>query len=191
MSSDEPLDLRATSTPQAKGRRPGRTAGAGMILLAVAAIAFPAETALVVGGFGGWLLWLAAALMLGVALLTFTGALRWLGIGAAIAAVALGAYLTFNPTVGALATALVLTAALVMDGSFQLAAALHLRPLKAWRWLLVSAITSLGAAALMALGLPQQAPQAVGIVLAAAFATTGAALFASGVLHARRPRGAN
>jgi uncharacterized membrane protein HdeD (DUF308 family) len=185
------MDLPASTPLHADRRRPGRTAGAGMILLAVAAIAFPAETALVVGGVGGWLLWLAAALMLGVALLTFTGGLRWLGIAAALAAVGLGAYLTFNPTVGALATALVLAGALVMDGSFQLAAALHLRPLKAWRWLLVSAVTSLAAAAFMATGLPEQTPYAVAVLLAAAFATTGAALIATGFARAAPRHGAN
>ena len=169
-------------------RRPSRAAGAGMILVAVAAIAFPAETALVIGGAGGWLLWLAAALMLGVALLTFTGGLRWLGVGTALAATGLGAYLTFNPTIGALATALVLVGALVMDGSFQLAAALHLRPLKAWRWLLASAITSLAVAVLMATGLPEQTPRGVAVLLVVAFATTGAGLIAAGFAHAENQR---
>jgi uncharacterized membrane protein HdeD (DUF308 family) len=185
------VNLRALANLRSEDRRPGRAAGAGMILLAVAAIAFPAETALVVGGVGGWLLWFAAALMLGVAVLTFTGWLRWLGVAAALAAVGLGAYLTFNPTVGALATALVLAAALVMDGSFQLAAALHLRPLKAWRWLLASAVTSLAAAALMATGLAEHTPHAVAAVLAAAFATTGAALVATGFARSGARRRAN
>lgn len=178
MTADDAMDQHARVGLDPGQRRPA--AGLGMILLAVAAIAFPAETALVVGGVGGWLLWFAAALMLGAALLTFAGVLRWLGAAAALAAVGLGAYLTFHPTVGALATALVLAGALVMDGSFQLAAALHLRPLKAWRWLLASAVTSLAAAALMATGWPEQTPHAVAILLAAAFATTGAALIATG-----------
>ena len=82
-------------------------------------------------------------------------------------------------TAGALAAALLLAGALVMDGSFQLAAALHLRPLAAWRWLLASALTSLSAAALLAFGLPARTPDAVAILLAAAFATTGLALVAA------------
>lgn len=186
MTVGDAMDLHAPARLPPDARRPA--AGVGMILLAVTAIAFPAETALVVGSLGGWLLWFAAALMLGVALLTFAGPLRWLAAAAAFAAVGLGAYLTFHPTVGALATALVLAAALVMDGSFQLAAALHLRPFKAWRWLLASAITSLAAAALMATRLPEQAPHAVAILLTAAFATTGAALLATGFARAA-PRG--
>lgn len=186
MTPIDGMEDRTFANGLARRGRPGRTAGAGLITLAVAAIAFPAETALVVGSVGGWLLWFAAALMLGVALLTFTGALRWLGAFVALAAVALGAYLTFNPTVGALATALVLAGALVMDGSFQLAAALHLRPLKAWRWLLASAVVSLAAGVLMATGLPEHTPHAVAILLAAAFVTTGAALIATGVARSAR-----
>ena len=160
-------------------RRPAGLAGVAMMLLAVVAVVFPAETTFAIGGAGGWLLWFAGACMLGVALLTFTGGLRWLGVAAALAAVGLGAYLLFNPTVGAVAAVLVLAAALVMDGSFQLAAALHLRPLAAWRWLLASALTSLAAAGLLATGLPERTPHAVAALLAAAFATTGAALIAT------------
>lgn len=165
-------------------RRPGRRRlslglGVGMILLAVAAVAFPSQTALVVGATSGWLLWFAGALMLGAALLMFDGWLRLLGVVAALAAVGLGIYLTWHPTAGALATALTLAAALIMDGSFQLAAALHLRPLMAWRWLLASAATSLASAGLLAAGLPERTPQAVGILLCAAFATSGLALAAT------------
>lgn len=184
MTTDGAMELRALLNLHPDRRRPVRAAGVGMILLAVAALAFPAQTATVVGGAGGWLLWFAGALMLGVALVTFTGALRWLGVAAALSAVGVGAYLTFHPSVGALATALILAGALIMDGSFQLAAALHLRPLAAWRWLLASAATSLGAAALLAVGLPERTPHAVAILLCAAFATTGAALVATSYARA-------
>ncbi len=171
--------------PQARGplshlhphrRRPARWVGAGMLLLAAAAVAFPAATTVAVGGVGGWLLWFAGALMLGVALLTFTGGLRWLGSAVALSAIALGAYLLFNPTTGAFAALLILAGALAIDGSFQLAASFRLRPLIAWRWLLASALTSLAAAAILALGGPERTPQGVAFLLAAAFATTGAAL---------------
>lgn len=159
-------------------RRPALAAGVAMIGLAAAVAAFPAETILVVGAAGGWALWLAGALMLAVSLVMFNAWLRLFGVIAALGAVALGVYLTLNPQVGALAAALLLAAALVMDGSFQLAAALHLRPLKAWRWLLASALTSLIAAALLAWGSAGRAPQTVAVLLAAAFLTTGVALVA-------------
>lgn len=182
------LDLAALVHLHPDRRRPALAAGAGMLLLAVAALAFPAETIRVVGAASGWLLWFAGALMLGVGLLTFSGPLRGLAVTTALAAVGLGAYLTFNPTVGALAAVLVLAAALVVDGSFQLGAALHLRPLTAWRWLLASAVTSLVAAILLAAGLPDRTPQAIAVLLAAGFATTGLALIATGLARTA-PRG--
>lgn len=183
MTTGDGLHLHALVHLHPDRRRPALAAGAGMLILAVAAILFPAAAIRVIGAASGWLLWFAGALMLGVGLLTFSGALRGLAIGAALAAVGLGAFLTFNPTVGALATALVLAAALVADGSFQLAAALHLRPLAAWRWLLASAATSLVAALLLATGLPVRSPNAVAILLAAAFASTGLALIATGLVR--------
>jgi len=76
----------------------------------------------------------------------------------------------------------------VVDGSFQLGAALHLRPLHAWRWLLASAATSLATAVLLATGLPVRTPQSVAVLLAAAFATTGLALIATGLARTA-PRG--
>lgn len=184
MSSIDAMEIPALVHLHPDRRRPALAGGLGMMLLAVAAIAFPSETALVVGAAGGWLLWLAGALMLAVALVTFTSWLRVLGAVAALSAVGLGFYLTLHPAAGALATAMVLAAALVMDGSFQFAAALHLRPLSAWRWLLASAVTSLAAAGMLASSAPARSPQAVALLLFAAFATTGAALVATSLARA-------
>jgi uncharacterized membrane protein HdeD (DUF308 family) len=181
MTAADAMELRALVHLHPDRRRPALTVGVGMILLALAAVTFPAATTLVVGAAGGWLLWLAGALMLGVAVLMFGGWLRLLGMAAALSAVGLGIYLTLHPMVGALATALILAAALVVDGSFQIAAALHLRPLAAWRWLLASAITSLAAAGLLATGMPERTPQAIAGLLCLAFVTTGAALVALSV----------
>lgn len=179
MTAVDAMQLRALVHLHPDRRRPALAAGVGMLAVAVVAVAFPIETALVVGVAGGWLLWFAGAIMLAVALAMFTAWLRWVGVAAALGAIGLGGYLMLHPAAGALATAMVLAAALVMDGSFQLAAALHLRPLAAWRWLLASALTSLAAAAMLASGAPARSPGAVGLLLFAAFATTGAALVAT------------
>jgi uncharacterized membrane protein HdeD (DUF308 family) len=176
MTTVDPMEFRALAYLRPGHRRLASAIGAALILLAVAAGAFPLQTTLVVGAAGGWLLWFAGGLMLGVAVLMFTGRLRLIGVAISMLAIALGAYQLSHPTVGALAVALVLVAALVMDGSFQLAAALHLRPLRAWRWLLASALTSLAAAGLLGAGLSPQTPDMVAILLCLAFGTTGAAL---------------
>lgn len=184
MTAVEARELSALVNLHPDRRRPALAAGVAMMALAVVAAAFPAETVLVVGAAGGWALWLAGALMLAVALVMFNAWLRLFGVAAALGAVGLGAYLTLNPQAGALATALLLAAALVMDGSFQLAASLHLRPLQAWRWLLASALTSLAVAGYLAWGAAAHTPQAVAGLLCAAFLTTGAALVAIGLARA-------
>jgi uncharacterized membrane protein HdeD (DUF308 family) len=92
-------------------------------------------------------------------------------------------YLTFNPTTGALAALLFVGAALIVDGGFQLAAALRLRPLAVWRWMMASALTSLVAGAILAIN--RTAPgELMGGLMCAAFGTTGLALLAL----SRRPR---
>jgi len=179
MTAAEAHELRALLHLHPDRRRPALLAGIAMIGLAAAALAFPTETALFVGAAGGWLLWLAGAVMLGASLVMFTGRLRVGGAVAALAAIGLGVYLLLHPGSGALAVTLLLAAALVIDGSFQLAAALHLRPLAAWRWLLASSGTSLVAASLLAAGLPTRTRDAVVVLLCAALATTGAALVAT------------
>jgi uncharacterized membrane protein HdeD (DUF308 family) len=184
MTAVEANDLKALVHLHPDRRLPAFTAGIGMILLAAAALTFPTEATLAVGAVGGWLLWLAGALMLGVALVMFTGRLRLFGVAASLSAVGLGVYLVLHPGAGALATALLLAAALIVDGSFQLAAALHLRPLQAWRWLLASSGTSLVAASLLAAGLPTRTRDAVVVLLCAALATTGAALVATSLVRA-------
>lgn len=168
-------------------RTPAVTAGVAMVGLAFAVVAFRWHAAWLIGAASGWLLWLAGAIMLGLALVTFTGRLRILGVVASLLAVGLGVYLLLNPGAGALATAILLAAALVIEGSFQLTAALHLRPLAAWRWFLAAAAVSLVAAALVATGLPTRTPDAVAVVLGAALLATGLALTATGL--ARAPQG--
>jgi uncharacterized membrane protein HdeD (DUF308 family) len=158
-------------------RRPALAVGLGMILLAAAAATFPAETLLLVGVTSGWLLWLAGALMLGVSLVMFTSWLRAFGVIAAAVATGLGLYLTLNPAIGAAAASLFIAAALAMDGSFQLAAALNLRPLMAWRWLLASAVSSLCVAAYLVAS--TWTPYALALGLGLAFLTTGAAFVAT------------
>lgn len=164
----------------ASRRRPAGIVGLALLGLAFAVAFSPGKASMLIGAASGWALWLAGALMLGFALLMFTGPLRAAGAAAALAAAGLGAWLTFHPTAGALAAALLLAAAFVVDGAFQLAAALHLRPLAVWRWMLASALTSLAAAGLLAAGLPERTSEAVSLLLCAALATTGAALVALG-----------
>jgi uncharacterized membrane protein HdeD (DUF308 family) len=162
-------------------RRRVLAAGAGLLILGAAAPVLPGQAAFLLGAAAGWLLWLAGALMLGFSLLVLGPRLKAAGIAAALAGVVCGVYLTFNPTTGALATAMLLAAALIMDGSFQLALAWRLRPFRIWRWMIGSSLASLLAAAFLAAGFPSRSPEVITSMLAVAFISSGVALVALGL----------
>lgn len=159
--------------------------GGAMLAVALSAVAFPVATAITAGLLAGWLMWFAGAVMLGLSLLMLPGWLRLSGALTALLVVGAGVFLTFRPATSALALAMLLGAVFVLDGSFQVALALRLRPMKAWRWVLASAFSSLAAAAVMATGAPERSAQSLGILMSLAFATTGLGLVA---VAAGKPR---
>lgn len=181
-SRTAPSLFAAQSLPQ----RRLAVAGAAMLLLGILAPVFPTLLSVAAGVAAGWLLWFAGAVMLGLSLLILPSWLRLGGVVASFFAVGAGMLLTFRPTTGALALAVLLAAVFVVDGSFQVALALKLRPVRAWRWVLASAFASLIAAALTAGGALEGAPPDVGTVIALAFVTTGLGLLA---VAAARPTG--
>lgn len=169
----------------ARRRAPAIIAGVAMLVLSATAVAYPVPAAAGFGALSGWLLWFAGAIMLGFAVFMFSGSLRVLGCAAALAAVGAGAWLTFHPRTGALATAILIVSALITDGAAQFAAALHLRPLTVWRWLLGSAMSSVAAAAIVVSAASGQTANLSAWVFALAFGTSGAALLGLGLT----PRG--
>jgi uncharacterized membrane protein HdeD (DUF308 family) len=177
-------ELRALGHLHPSRRRPALALGAAMLALALVALLHPQETTWAVGAAGGWLLWMAGALMLGFSLLVLSSTLRVIGVVTSLIAVALGAYLTYSPTAGAVAVAVLIAAALVSDGSLQFAAALHLHPLQVWRWLFASSLTSLGAAGIVTLSLTGQFPDPVPLALCAALGSSGVALIALSFVRA-------
>lgn len=162
-------------------RRHLMTAGLAMTLLGVAAPFFPREASLAVGAAAGWLVWLAGAVMLGLSLLMLPSWLYLSGIVASLFITGVGMVLTFRPETGALATAILLAAVFIVDGSLQVVLALKLRPVRAWRWVLASAFASLVAAGLIALGVPERSTTSIGLLLGLAFVTTGLGLLAVGL----------
>lgn len=123
-------------------RRTLTLVGAALVAAAILIVAYPMISPVVLGALTGWLLWLAGALMIAVSLLV--GARRSLAVSliASFGAIGSGAFLLLNPWVGAVAAALLIAAVLILEGAFELALAFDLRPARAWRWLIASAIAS-------------------------------------------------
>lgn len=149
-------------------------AGCFMALLGAAAMAAPEFGQFVIGAFAGWLLWLAGAIMLAACLLIGSKPLI-AGVASSLVAIAAGIFLLFNPQTGALAVAILAAAVFMVDGAFQIALALNLRPLKVWRWVLSSAAASALAAILITAGASGSLP-AFGAIAGFAVLSTGLAL---------------
>jgi len=150
--------------------------GAAVGLVGAATIAFPTISTVVVGAAAGWLLWFAGAAMIFVSLLVGAPGSFFGPMLAGLITIACGAFLLFNPLTGALATAVLIAAVLILDGALEIALALDLRPLTAWRWVLASAISSAIAGIIVAAGAAAWSSSALALILGTAFATTGIAL---------------
>lgn len=155
---------------------------------AAAAVAvFPDAAILLVGVAAGWLLWLAGATMMGITTLIGRGRSMAIGLAVGLATICAGALLMLHPFTGALATTLLIAGVLVMEGALELTLALDLRPLRAWRWVLVSALASAVAGVATAAGATGGSDFALAMVLAIALASTGVALMRT-AHSASRPR---
>lgn len=152
--------------------------GAALALTGAAVMAYPAYSTLLVGIAAGWLLWFAGAAMVYVSLLVRSPGSLFGAVLAGMVAIAAGAFLMFNPMAGALATTLLIAAVLIVEGAFELALALDLRPLAAWRWVLASALASGAAGVVVAAGAASWSSTGLALVIGLAFASSGLALMA-------------
>lgn len=152
--------------------------GATLALAGVATVAYPAVSTVVVGAVAGWLLWFAGAMMILVSMIVGQPGSLFGAVLAGLTAIAGGAFLLFNPHAGALAAAVLVAAVLIIDGAYELALALDLRPLAAWRWVLASALASGMAGVIVAAGAAIWSAGALSLILGLAFASSGIALIA-------------
>ena len=159
--------------------RPQRTLLAALALILAGAIvtAAPDRGGVVLGGASGWVLWFAGMTILAIWLILVLAGrpVTALLIAGGVSALS-GAFLFYNPGAGALAVAVLVVSALVMDGGIQLALALKLRPAGAWRWLFASALASAVAAVALSGGALAGSTAGWGPLLGLALATTGLAL---------------
>jgi uncharacterized membrane protein HdeD (DUF308 family) len=168
--------------------RPITWLGVALAAAGVAVIAFPGIGPRVVGAVAGWLLWLVGAAMMLLSFLVGRDRSAFGALLTSLAAIASGAFLLFNPTAGALAATLLIASVLILDGAFELALALDLRPLAAWRWVLASSIAS-GLAGIIVASGAAGSRSLMGALLGLALASSGVALLALGRTRRLNRRG--
>ena len=139
--------------------------GIVLIIAGLAAIAFPLLGTIAAKILLGWLFLIGGVVMIMHAFQApgWQGFLWELLIGILYAFA--GAYLAFFPFTGLITLALVLSVLFIIEGIFEVIMAVRVRPHDGWGFLLLSGIAALVVGVLIALGLPDSAEWALGLLV--------------------------
>jgi uncharacterized membrane protein HdeD (DUF308 family) len=139
--------------------------GIALIVVGLAAIAFPFISTVAAKIMLGWLFLIGGVMMIIHAFQApgWGGFLWELLIGVLYAVV--GGYLAFFPLTGLLTLALVLAILFIAEGIFETIMAFRVRPHEGWGWLLLSGIAALAVGVMIALDFPGSAVWALGLLV--------------------------
>lgn len=139
--------------------------GIVLILAGIAAIAFPLLSSIAAKLVLGWLFIIGGVMMIVHAFQApgWSGFLWELLIGILYAVV--GGYLAFFPLSGLLTLTILIAALFIAEGVFEAIMAFRVRPHEGWVWLLLSGIAALAVGAIIAMGLPESAVWAIGLLV--------------------------
>lgn len=139
--------------------------GIVLILAGIAAIAFPLLSSIAAKLVLGWLFIIGGVMMIVHAFQApgWSGFLWELLIGILYAVV--GGYLAFFPLSGLLTLTVLIAALFIAEGIFEAIMAFRVRPHEGWVWLLLSGIAALAVGVIIAMGLPESAVWAIGLLV--------------------------
>lgn len=146
-----------------------------LVILGIAAIAFPEFGTLAATLLVGWVL-LVAGVILFIGSFWIHGTVPFFASNLfGLLSGAAGVFLLFNPASGAVTLTLVVGIMFMFQGASELVFALETRPAKSWIGMLLSGIASIVLAVIIIAGWPGISSIALGILLGINFLTTGIA----------------
>lgn len=139
--------------------------GIVFIVAGLAAIAFPFVSGIAAKVVLGWLFLIGGVMMIVHAFQApgWGGFLWEVLIG--LLYVVVGGYLAFFPIAGLLTLTVVIAALFIAEGIFESIMAFRVRPHDGWIWLLLSGIAALAVGVIIAMGLPESAVWALGLLV--------------------------
>jgi uncharacterized membrane protein HdeD (DUF308 family) len=149
-----------------------------MIALGIVAIIWPQVSTLAANFFVGWIFLLSG--LTGLIAMFFAPSVAsflWSFLTAALTLL-VGVLLLWHPIEGAVSLTLVLVAFFIVEGIFQIAAAIrhrHAFP-QSWGWPVMSGVADLALAAIIVLGWPATATWALGLMVGVNLLTSGLAI---------------
>ena len=152
--------------------------GVIMMVLGLLAVIWPQISTVAVDVFVGWMFLLSGIVGLVVMFLApSVPAFLWSLLTAALSLI-VGVLLLWHPITGIISLTLVLIAFFIVEGIFQIAAAVRYRDAlsSSWGWMVMSGIADLVLAGLMISGWPGTAIWAVGLIVGVNLVTSGLAI---------------
>lgn len=150
--------------------------GVLLMLVGLAAIAFPLLSTIATAIWIGWALLLGGVLMLFHAV----GAWQWpdsaWSIVIGLLYLCAGASILYAPLAGVISLTIVVAALFFTEGVIEIVMAFRLRPINGWGWWLFSGVAALVAGALIAYQLPSSAAWALGLLFGMNVLSTGISL---------------
>ena len=149
-----------------------------MTLLGIAAVVWPQLSSLAVDVYVGWIFLFSG--FVGLAMMFFApnvAGFLWSLLTGGLTLFA-GVLLLWHPIAGVVTLTLVLIAFFVVEGLFQIAAAVGSRSAfpESWVWMLVSGIADLALAGLIVAGWPSSAGWALGLIVGVNLISSGVAI---------------
>ena len=152
----------------------------GIITMALGAgaIVWPQLSTLAVDVYAGWMFLISGIFGLATMFIAPSAAAFFWSLLTAALSLFVGVLLLWHPVEGVVSLTLVLIAFFLVEGVFQIAAAIRDRPAlpDSWGWLLMSGIADLVLAAMMISGWPLTAIWALGLVVGLNLLTSGLAI---------------
>jgi uncharacterized membrane protein HdeD (DUF308 family) len=157
--------------------------GVLLIILGVAAIAFPLLTTIAAKIFLGWLFIIGGVVQIIHAFSTRQWSEFFFDVLIGVLYLIVGAWLVFFPLTGILTLTVMLAALFIALGVLEAGMAFRMRPHAGWVWMLIAGIAALAVGVLILAHLPSSAAWAIGLLV-------GIKLIMSGVAYLFLPMAA-
>ena len=135
-----------------------------LIVLGIAAVAFPLVFTIAAKVFLGWLFLIGGVFQVIHAFSTKTWSEFLIDLLIGALYIFAGGWLAFFPLTGILTLTILLAAMFMIQGVLEAGMAVRMRPTVGWGWVLVSGIMSIVVGALIFAGLPSSAAWAIGLL---------------------------
>lgn len=147
--------------------------GVVLVLLGIAAMAFPFVTTMAAKSALGWLFLIGGIVQTFHAFYTRSWSEFFLELLVGLLYVLAGFWLAFFPLSGIFTLTVLLAFVFILQGGAEIGMAFRLRPRDGWGWMLFAGVVATVAGVMILVGLPSTATWAIGVLVGARLVTSG------------------